>query len=391
MSEEKTEAPTAKKKKDSRKEGQVPRTPELGGWVTLLALGLLLDFAAGRELRALMALMSRCLRAIEKADANQAIELLGEGLMHVLVVLVVLGGAVMVLGVLSAVVQGGFYLATKSVKPKLSKLNPVPGAKRIFGTQALWEGCKVVVKSSVVAIICYTAIRAVLPLIGGLVPASTVLEVGHDRIVHLLRVVAVVGLVMAGADYAFQRKKVGKQVRMTKHEVKQENKQSEGDPLIKSAIRSRQLAAARSRMMVDVQTADVVLVNPTHVAVALRYDPAGGAPRVVAKGAGAIATKIRERAEESRVPLVRDVPLARALHASCKVGQEIPIELFAAVAQVLAFVIGRRTQGARGGSFASPRPTTDVPVVPRSRRRPRPGTGPSPGAGPGPGPGPAHP
>jgi flagellar biosynthesis protein FlhB len=371
-SEEKTEAPTAKKKKDSRKEGQVPRTQEFGGWITLLALGLLLDFAAGREVRALMSLMSSSLRAIEDADPAQAMEVLGEGMMHVLVVLVVLGSAVMVLGVLAAISQGGFYLATKSVQPKFKKLNPVPGAKRMFGTQALWEGCKVIVKSSVVAIIAYTAIRAVLPLIGGLVPASTTLDIAHERIIVLLRVVAVAGLVMAAADYAFQRRKVGKQVRMTKHEVKQENKQSEGDPLIKSAIRSRQLAAARSRMMVDVQTADVVLVNPTHVAVALKYDPSGGAPKVVAKGAGAVAAKIRERAEEARVPLVRDVPLARALHSSCKVGQEIPIELFAAVAQVLAFVIGRRTQGQRGGSYASPRPTTDVPFVPRVRRRPRP-------------------
>ena len=375
MSEEKTEAPTAKKKKDSRKEGQVPRTQELGGWATLLALGLGLDFAAGREIRALTALMSDALRSVEDADTAVALEVLGRGLTHVLVVLVILGTAVMVIGVLSALAQGGFYLATKSVKPRLSKLNPVPGAKRIFGTQALWEGCKVVVKSTVVALICYSAIRAILPLVGGLVPASTTLEVGHDRVVSLLRIVAVAGLVMAAADYAFQRRKVGKQVRMTKHEVKQENKQSEGDPLIKSAIRSRQLAAARSRMMVDVQTADVLLVNPTHVAVALRYDPLGGAPRVVAKGAGAVAAKIRARAEEARVPLVRDVPLARALHSSCKVGQEIPVELFAAVAQVLAFVIGRRTQGARGGSYASPRPTTDVPDVPRVRRRSSPTRG----------------
>lgn len=369
-SEEKTEAPTAKKKKESRKEGQVPRTQEFGGWLTLLALGLVLDFAAGRELRSLMSLMSLSLRSAAQADPAEAMEIMGQGLRHVLVVLVVLGSAVMVVGVLSAVAQGGFYLATKSIQPKFKKLNPVPGAKRMFGTQALWEGAKVIVKSTVVAVISYTAIRAVIPLIGGLVPVSATLEVGHDRIVTLLRVVAVAGLVMAAADYAFQRRKVGKQVRMTKHEVKQETKQTDGDPLIKSAIRSRQLAAARSRMMVDVQTADVVLVNPTHVAVALKYDPAGGAPKVVAKGAGAVATKIRERAEAARVPLVRDVPLARALHSSCKVGQEIPIELFAAVAQVLAFVIARRTQGQRGGAYSSPRPTTEVPAVPRVRRRP---------------------
>jgi flagellar biosynthetic protein FlhB len=375
VSEEKTEAPTAKKKKDSRKEGQVPRTQELGGWMTLLAIGLALDAAMGREIRALMSVMSRSLTAAGKADTTTAWQVLGDGLHHAMVALVTLGSFVMVIGVASALAQGGFYLATKSVKPKLSKLNPVPGAKRMFGTQALWEGCKVLVKSSVVAIICYIGVRAVMPLIGGLVPISATLAVTHDHIVTLLRTVAVTGLAMAGADYAFQRRKVGKQVRMTKHEVKQESKQSDGDPLIKSAIRSRQLAAARSRMMVDVQTADVVLVNPTHVAVALKYDPEGGAPKVVAKGAGAVAAKIRERAEASRVPLVRDVPLARALHGSCKVGQEIPIELFAAVAQVLAFVISRRTQGARGGSYDSPRPTTDVPAVPRVRRRPRPAAG----------------
>ena len=368
MSEEKTEAPTAKKKKQSRKEGQVPRTQELGGWLTLLALGTTLDMTVGREMRKLMSLMAQCLTATQHASPARALDLFAQGMKHAMFVLVGLGSAVMLIGVLSAVAQGGFYLATKSIQPKLSKLNPVPGAKRMFGTQALWEGSKALIKSSVVALICYTAIRALIPLIGGLVPTETTLDIAHDHIMSLLRTVAVVGLVMAGADYAFQRRKVGKQVRMTKHEVKQESKQTEGDPLIKSAIRSRQLAAARSRMMVDVQSADVVLVNPTHIAVALKYDPARGAPKVVAKGAGAIATKIRERAEESRVPLVRDVPLARALHSSCKVGQEIPIELFAAVAQVLAFVIGRRTHGTRGGSYASPR-LTEVPVVPRGRRR----------------------
>ncbi|HET6561873.1 MAG TPA: EscU/YscU/HrcU family type III secretion system export apparatus switch protein [Marmoricola sp.] len=371
MSEEKTEAPTAKKRKESRKEGQVPRTQELGSWSTLLAFGMLLDVAAGRELTSMKELMVRSFRLVEEPDPDKALALLGDGLMHVLVVLVTLGGVIMVIGVAAALAQGGFYLATKSVKPKLSKLNPMPGAKRMFGPQALWEGTKILLKSLVVALICYSAIRAVMPLIGGFVPSSTVLEVGHDRIRTLLRTVAVAGLVMAVADYAFQRRRVGKQTRMTKHEVKQENKQTEGDPLVKSAIRSRQLAAARNRMMADIPQADVVLVNPTHVAVALRYDPAAGAPKVVARGAGAVASRIREKAEEAKVPLVRDVPLARALYGSCQVGQEIPAELFAAVAQVLAFVIGRRTQGQRGGTHNSPRLDAGVPVVPKGRRRPR--------------------
>eukprot|EP01032_Pedospumella_encystans_P005428 gene5428-6449_t len=127
----------------------------------------------------------------------------------------------------------------------------------------------------------------------------------------LIRNVAIAGLVMAGADYAMNRRRIGKQTRMTKEEIKQEHKQQEGDPMLKGAIRSRQLAMARNRMMADVLTADVVLVNPTHVAVALRYDPEAGAPTVVARGAGTIAARIRELAGEHDVPLVQDVPLAR--------------------------------------------------------------------------------
>lgn len=372
MSQEKTEAPTAKKKKESRKEGQVPRTQELGAWSSLLIFSLVLKYAGGREIESLMTLMNQTLRATADPTPDKALTLLGEATRHVLVVLVVLGSAVMLVGVASALAQGGFYLATKSVKPKMSKLSLLQGAKRIFGPHAAWEGAKMMVKSSVVFFISYGAIKAVMPVLGGLVPPAATLDIGIGRVATLLQTVAVAGLVMAGADYAFQRRRVGKQTRMTKEEVKQEHKQTEGDPLVKSAIRSRQLAAARSRMMTDVATADVILVNPTHVAVALRYDPAAGAPKVVGKGAGAVAAKIREKAEESGVPLVRDVPLARALYGSCQVGQEIPVELFAAVAQVLAFVIGRRTQGQRGGSHDTPRAATELPAVPRTRpRRPR--------------------
>ncbi len=377
MSEERSEAPTAKKKKESRKEGQVPRTQELGSWTTLAVFALVLDLALGWELGSLRELMASSFRGVAEPTSETAITLLGDGFRHILLALVVLGSGVLVVGVTAAVSQGGFYLATKAVKPKASKLNPVPGAKRMFGTQAWWELSKTLVKATVVAFIAYLAVREIVPLIGGLVPISTTLEAVHERVGWLLRTAAVAGLVMAGADYAFQRRKVGKQVRMTKHEVKQEHKQTEGDPMLKSAIRSRQLAAARSRMMSDVATADVVLVNPTHVAVALRYQPSAGAPRVVAKGAGAVAAKIREKAAQTDIPQVRDVPLARALYQSCTVGQEVPAELFAAVAQVLAFVIGRKTQGRSGGTHASPRAADTLPAVPRGRRRPPGSPGPA--------------
>jgi flagellar biosynthetic protein FlhB len=145
---------------------------------------------------------------------------------------------------------------------------------------------------------------------------------------------------------------------MSKEEVKQENKNTEGDPLIKAQIRARQMAMARSRQMADVPTADVVLVNPTHVAVALRYEPTKGAPRVVAKGQGPVATKIRELAAEHRVPMVQDVPLARAMHASCDVGAEISAEFYGAVAKVLAFVMSLKARGSAAGLHRNPSSAT---------------------------------
>jgi flagellar biosynthetic protein FlhB len=371
MSEEKTEKPTAKRRKQNRKEGQVPRTQELGAWSAVLLLGVTLPSLVSHELGALREVMVTSLSAGGSASTGLAFELLGQGLRHVLLVLVVLGSGVMLVGVAGALAQGGFYLATKSIKPKLSKLDPIKGARRIFGLQSLWEGAKMLVKSTVVGGLVWAAISGLTPLLGGLVPISTVLDVVSADAIGLIRNVALAGLVMAAADYAVQRRRVGKQTRMTKEEVKQEHKQSEGDPMVKGAIRSRQLAAARNRMMADVPTADVVLVNPTHVAVALRYEPERGAPRVVARGAGVIAAAIRERADDARVPLVRDVPLARALYSSTVVGQEIPPELFAAVAQVLAFVISRRSRGQRGGEHRSPRHESELPPVPVAGRRRR--------------------
>ncbi|MBS2939988.1 EscU/YscU/HrcU family type III secretion system export apparatus switch protein [Nocardioides sp. J2M5] len=377
MSDEKTEKPTARKRKESRKEGQVPRTQELGGWATLLLVGMVLPTLLGRELTAIAELMKQCFGQQGQVEVADAMVLLGRGARHVMVTLVTLGSAVMLVGVGAALAQGGFFLATKSVKPSLKKLNPVQGFKRAFGPQALWEGAKMLIKSAVVGFVAYGAIAALMPLIGGLVPIAAVLEVVRDEVLSLVRSVAVAGLVMAAFDYAMVRRRMGKQTRMSKHEVKQEHKQTEGDPLLKGAIRSRQLAAARNRMMADVPSADVVLVNPTHVAVALRYDAERGAPKVVARGAGVVAQKIREQAAEHGVPLVRDIPLARALHRSTVVGQEIPPELYAAVAQVLAFVISRRSTGATGGEHRSPRSEADLPTVPAAGRRRRVSTEPA--------------
>ena len=149
---------------------------------------------------------------------------------------------------------------------------------------------------------------------------------------------------------------------MSKQEVKDENKSTEGDPLIKSQRRSRQLAMSRNRMIAAISGADVVLLNPTHIAVAIKYEPGKSAPRVVAKGAGTIAARIREEAEAKGVPMVRDIPLARALHAACELGQEIPVELYNAVARVLAFVMQLKARGRSRGPMGRSR----VEILPTS-------------------------
>lgn len=367
--EERTEKPTPKRRREARREGRIARTPDLGGWLSLLVLGLVAGPLLRHELDVWRGLIATSLRAAERPSPALALQLLGHGLRHALVAVLAVSGITLLVGVASSIAQGGLVVSPTLLKPSLRKLNPLEGAKRLFGPKAAWEGVKILLKSSVVALIAYSAVTSLTPLVGGMVPLGTTLGAVHDTVLGLLRNVALAGLVMAAADYAVQRRRLDKQMRMSRSEVKQEHKQAEGDPLVRSAIRSRQLAAARNRMMADVPTADVVLTNPTHVAVALRYS-GEAAPRVVARGAGAVAARIREIAEEARVPLVEDVPLARALYRSTQVGQEIPRELWQAVATVLAFVIGRRRAGSYGGRHRSPRPDAPLPdVLPAGRRR----------------------
>lgn len=372
MADDKTEKPTAKKRREARKEGKIARTPELGQWAPMFALTLFIGPLLHHEATVLQELMASSLQAISDPDPAIALRLFGTAMRQTFFSIVTFGSLVLVIGVAVSVAQGGMIFATKSIKPDFKKLDPIKGFKRIFGMQTLWTGAKTLAKSAVVAVIGYTAIHAIMPLIGGLVPMSVVVSLIGDRAVSLIRTVSVVALVLAAADYGVMRFRTEKSLKMSKQEIKDEHKQSEGDPLVKSAIRSRQLAAARSRMIADVADADVLLVNPTHIAIALRYDPQRGAPRVVARGAGSIAAKIRLAAADAAVPTVHDVPLARALYRSCEVGQEIPRELFAAVAQVLAFVISRRGHGLAGGEHRTPRTELDaLPAVPLAAQRRR--------------------
>jgi flagellar biosynthesis protein FlhB len=351
-SEEKTEQPTAQKRKQARQEGQVARTADIGAWLGMLAASILVPWCMSTATERASEQLERLPYFIENPDPALAFQALKDGLFTVGIAVGPLAGGMLLIGVAAAAGQGGIHIATKLFIPKFSRLNPFKGMKRTLGPQAWWEGTKALIKTVVLAAVLYYAVRDLVPALmgAGTMPLGLLVTTVGDAIIGLIRTAAGAGLVMAGVDYVVVRRRTDKQIKMTKQEVKEEHRRSEGDPHIKGAIRSKQLAMSRSRMMAELPQADVLLVNPTHVAVALRYDPAKGAPRVIAKGSGAVAAKMREVAAEHRIPLVQDVPLARALHASCDLGAEIPPEFYGAVAKVLAFVMGLKARGSAAGT-----------------------------------------
>jgi flagellar biosynthetic protein FlhB len=308
---------------------------------------------------------------IGDAQVERVGPLLRQALWAFLATVLPVGLALMLVGVTASAAQGGVALATKGMKPTLKKLNPLPGMKRMFGTHGLWEASKAVIKTVALGVVVVvTSDRAqALVSASGRLPLSAVTATVAESAVLMFRVVAVTGLVIAVADYAVVRVQTMNKLKMSKYEIEREHKNSEGDPHVKGQRRSMQLAMSRNRMMAEVADADVLLVNPTHVAVALRYEPERGAPRVVAKGADELAARLRERAAEARVPMVQDVPLARALHASCELGQEVPPQLFTAVARVLAFVMQLGSRGVRGGFHRPGFEAPDVTGLPRAGRR----------------------
>lgn len=349
--EDRTEKATPRRRKEARREGRYPRTPDIGTWLSLLVMAMLLPHAMGNATDLFRRLMTTSTEGFANPTPETAVSVLSEGFRGLVGVLWPLLGAAVLVALVAAAAQGGIHFAPKKLKPDFKHLNPFKGIKRMFGMQTLWEAVKAVLKTVVCGLALWVAMRRLLPhlaLSGGL-PLSSITGSTFETIVSMVRLAAVAGIAIGLADYVVARRRTEKSIRMTKHEVKQEHKQSEGDPHMRSAIRSRQIRMSRNRMMADIAHADVVLVNPTHVAVALKYEPSRGAPRVVAKGAGAVAAKIRERATEHRVPMVEDVPLARALHRSCEIGQEIPAELFQAVARVLALVMSLKRRGSAAG------------------------------------------
>jgi len=351
MASDKTEKATPRKRDEARKQGQVARSADLNGAAVML-VGILAIGALGAGIVArLGTLMADTLRqtsdpsVVDRAGLGP---LLSNAGMDVLRAAGPIALACCLTGVVLSVLQVGFKPSLKALKPDPKRLNPISGAKNIFGKNMPVEAGKALAKLIVVGGIVALTLQPRIAQMGAMVgvPPQTI----GSELVGLVRQIAIraaaVYLLIGLGDFAWQRRRLSKNLMMDKHEVKEEHKQHQLPPEVRAAMRRRQLAAARTRMMQAVPTADVVVTNPTHFSVALKYDPALAAPEVVAKGQDLVALRIRELAAEHGVPVVPDPPLARALHASVEVGRQIPEELFHGVALVLAFVYRRRGRAA---------------------------------------------
>jgi flagellar biosynthesis protein FlhB len=368
---EKTEKPTAQKLKKARKDGQIARTQELGTWAGVAAASVLLPMVASKGFAEVQEMFVQISTVAETPESSSISKLLGQALSAFVMTVLPLALSLMVVGLVASASQGGVTFAVKGMKPTLKKFNPFTGMKRMFGTQGLWEVTKAVIKTVALGVVVVVTSDRAQTLVSsaGALPLSVVVDVFVGSAILMFRVVAFTGLIIAVADYVVVRTKMMKQLKMSKYEITQEHKQAEGDPYMKAHRKGVALSMSRNRMMAEVAEADVLLVNPTHVAVALKYEAAKGAPRVVAKGAGEVAAKLREIAAEARVPMVQDIPLARALHASCELGQEVPPQLFTAVARVLAFVMHLGARGVRGGLHRPGFEAPDTSDLPRAGRR----------------------
>lgn len=347
---ERTEQATDKRMREVRQKGQLSRSQDLTAWVGVGAAVVMLPGVIARAADALADQMFTVTALVAHPDVPAAVQAMEDGFGSLAGILGLLFGGVVVAVLAAAVLQGGVRF--KKFKPKFEQFNLLKGMKNIVGPQALWNGAKALLKTAVVGLVLYIVVQGLSStLLGaGALPVSELLATASQGLVQLVQYAVAAGTLLAVADVFVVSRRNRKRTRMTKKEVSDEHKSTEGDPLVKSARRQRQLAQARNRMMSAVATADVVLLNPTHVAVALRYEPGKSAPRVVAKGADRVAARIRAEAEVKKVPMVRDIPLARALHGSCELGAEIPVELYNQVAAVLAFVMALKKRGSTSGT-----------------------------------------
>ena len=345
---EKTEEATPKKLQDAREEGQAPRSQELNTAAMLLVLVIGVKIFGGFIYDRIYETYYYVMTNMADYATNEFTQLRSQNLFHLgmrEVLFTIL--PISLIGVLVAFVVGvkqvKWKITTKPLKPKGSKLNPIKGFKKIFSKDKIVELVKSLVKLGVLFWVVYSYIQDEWGSITNIyqLDVASAVHLIIDTVLDIALRVALVFLVIAFADWFYQKRKFKKDMRMTKQEVKDEYKNSEGNPEIKSAIRRKMQEASRRRMMQELPEADVVITNPTHLAVALKYDKdTSEAPVVVAKGADFLAERIRAIARENHIEIVENKPLARMLYHNVDIGAEIPPELYQTVAEILAYVYG---------------------------------------------------
>ena len=342
--QERTEQATPKKKQEARKKGQVAQSKEISSVMILMVSSAFFYFAGSWMFWNLSELITGVYQNIDNLRFNDVAEASAfsvEILYKLLSVLLPFLLPIAIAGFVANILQVGFKISSEAVAPKLSRLNPISGMKRFISLKSLVELGKSILKIIFIGSIAYILVKSDMKAF----PALIHQEVGQI-LVFISRIslkicffVCLAMLVLAVLDYIYQRWQHEKDLKMTKQEVKDEQRQTYGDPKIKARIRGVQMEMARRRMMEAIPEADVVITNPTHLAIALRFDAQEMiAPRVLAKGAGFVAQRIREIAEENKIPIIEEKPLAQGLYKMVEIGDYIPAELYRAVAEVLAYV-----------------------------------------------------
>lgn len=346
---EKTEEPTAKKLDDARKDGQTAKSKDLVTAISLLALFVLCKVYIGALGNNLMGTFSEYYGMFEKVptDASAGMthtmtsSVMQSVIMDILWFIFPVLIVSLAIAILGNVLQQKWKVTAKPLKPKLSKISPLSGFKRMFSSRQLMELLKNIAMFAIIGIVVYQTVMQKIPLLYEMYDRTLmdVVAVTGETVIDLGIKISAIFLIVGFVDLIFQRRKFKSDMMMTKQEIKEEFKNTEGDPQIKGQIRRKMQEASRRRMMQALPEADVVITNPTHFAVALKYEPnEGKAPVVIAKGADYLAQQIKEKAREYDIAIVENKPLARVLYNNIDVGAEIPSELYQAVAEVLAFV-----------------------------------------------------
>ena len=346
---EKTEQPTAKKLDDARKEGQVAKSQEIATAFTLLALFVIIRVIypfMGTNFETLFERVYNSIPNVARTyDGMLPVAYIRSILTNAIITMLLISAPffiiAFIIAFLSDLVQVGFKPTSKPLQPKLSKLNPISGMKKIFSARKLFDLGKSILKLVVMGAVIFSFFTGRTESLFLLydMPLKQAIGLMGNLIIDLGLRIAAAYMVIAFVDLIYQRRKFNKDMMMTKKEVKDEYKNSEGDPAVKGAQKRRMMEASRRRMMQQLPQADVVITNPTHYAVAIKYDAEeSDAPVVVAKGADYLAQKIKEIARDNKVEIVENKPLARMLYANVEVGEMVPPELYKAVAEVLAYV-----------------------------------------------------